>query len=1295
MANNVSIRLGVEGQADVKRAFDDAGRAGQDAFRGVATALDAAGAASDRQIAKFRTLAQAGRDAAAKEQAQANVNSILGVRPVPTGAARDSAGVFEMQAHASEEAARRAEALGREMETLRSRFDPLGAAAARYQQALADVARAEDIGAISSEAAATVRLKELRSYDDATSKIQNMAAAQKAAAQVAVNRQTVVPDRGADIAAYGTEMDRLRAKYSPLFAVQREYVAQLTEIRNAVKTGALTQVEGSSALQRTKDTFAKQVTDLRAKNGAGLTGSQAQNLGYQVSDVVSSLGSGSSVTQVAFQQVPQIAQIFSGPGGASVKGAVTQATEAVSGFVSRIGVMGGVLGGATAVLLSGVAAWAAYRSGQDEVARSVSGIGRASGATVAQINAIAEAQSGAAGISRSAAREMQSQYAATGQIGTSMYGKLLGSARDYAASTRQSLPDANKALAEAFADPVQGAETLNKQLGFLDDATLQLITRLDAQGNRLGAQRVLFEAYSTSVAKATERQGFFARGWAEFSKNSSNEIDAVGSFIERGLGGGTAEERMTALQGQLDFRTRNKGKVGGLLGSALDGLLGFDEESIRKEMAGVQKEIDEGLTKIDKAQAAQKSLQIGSLIRSMLPEQQDLQKTQNIVIKLREYISQPVKFGLDARALAELEGAFERIQRIARATSEDIEKYGSAAQAAAVRAAEFGNRTVGFTGLGRAGAEAQEVFNKKIRDGGLNPNERSVDQINADFAERSLRTDGRDQNALELERRERVKAAAEVEALRRERDLNVNTAAKTTTLSESNLGGAFAKMGAELRTKFLEVAAKPENGMIPVGVAAAIARIESSGKLDIGFSKQRGEDGRASSSFGLGQINTDTANDAVKRGFLPKDFDRTNVDTMVEGLFGVLRMKIKDAGGNLDQGIVNYRGSTKPGVGQDYLLQVKRGAGEMGDLSQVGLARDLDESKRAAKLAADQVKNLSDNYGKNGLQAEVNERAAKLLNDAQVQGKDRVDGYTDAIKRNAQATILAERAQTSVRVFRDLAFDQEQIGRTTGEQAVYAAARSRFGDTSAGNVDAQAFMQTARLNDNLRETKALATDAFSSMLSDLRQGVSLSTSLSNITGRLADKMFSKASDYIFSSLFAGADKSGGGGLAMIASLFGGKAAGYVPGYATGKVPFLSREGVVNGPGTPTSDSMLVRISDKEAIIRAASVQRYGSEFIRSINEGTFGATSNENVPGYAAGRTPFTVPSAVAVASANSPNITLNVINQSSNAKVETREVADGRGGRKQEAVIVDAFVQGASSRQGQRAMSRPQIGST
>jgi hypothetical protein len=75
----VSIRLGVEGKAEVKRAFDEVGKAGQDAFRGVAGSMDAAGAAADRETQRLQRLAQAARQAAAADQAQHGFNAVLGV----------------------------------------------------------------------------------------------------------------------------------------------------------------------------------------------------------------------------------------------------------------------------------------------------------------------------------------------------------------------------------------------------------------------------------------------------------------------------------------------------------------------------------------------------------------------------------------------------------------------------------------------------------------------------------------------------------------------------------------------------------------------------------------------------------------------------------------------------------------------------------------------------------------------------------------------------------------------------------------------------------------------------------------------------------------------------------------------------------------------------------------------------------------------------------------------------------------------------------------------------------------
>lgn len=140
----VSIRLGVEGRAEVKRAFDEVGKAGQDAFRGVTTSMDAAGAASDRETQRLQRLAQAAKQAAAADQAQRGFNTVLGVDTRAPKSARDSAAVFE-------EAARAADDLAARTAALRAQIDPLGAAQGKLNAEVAEANALFKAGAITAQ----------------------------------------------------------------------------------------------------------------------------------------------------------------------------------------------------------------------------------------------------------------------------------------------------------------------------------------------------------------------------------------------------------------------------------------------------------------------------------------------------------------------------------------------------------------------------------------------------------------------------------------------------------------------------------------------------------------------------------------------------------------------------------------------------------------------------------------------------------------------------------------------------------------------------------------------------------------------------------------------------------------------------------------------------------------------------------------------------------------------------------------------------------------------------------------
>lgn len=58
----------------------------------------------------------------------------------------------------------------------------------------------------------------------------------------------------------------------------------------------------------------------------------------------------------------------------------------------------------------------------------------------------------------------------------------------------------------------------------------------------------------------------------------------------------------------------------------------------------------------------------------------------------------------------------------------------------------------------------------------------------------------------------------------------------------------------------------------------------------------------------------------------------------------------------------------------------------------------------------------------------------------------------------------------------------------------------------------------------------------------------------------------------------------------------------IPGYG-GNIPSQATGGMIKGPGSATSDSILARLSNGEYVMRAAAVQKYGENFMAMLNQG--------------------------------------------------------------------------------------------
>ena len=568
---SVSIRLGVEGKAEVKRAFDEVGKAGQDAFRGVATSMDAAGAAADREALRLQRLAQAAKQAAAADQAQRGFNTVLGVGTGVPKSARESAAVFEEAARASEDLAARTAAL-------RAQIDPLGAAQARLN-------------------------------------------------------------------------------------------AEIAEANALFKAGAITAIEQAAAHALAQARYDGTAKALGAIGATGkLTSNQLVNLSYQLNDVVVSLASGQRPLMVLMQQGSQIAQIF-GP-GAGVSGILRGVWQGLTSLISpTVAVVGGIAALGAAVGYS----YYRYIESQKELEVALAGTGRAAGATVGQIERIAEQSASAGNVSVAAAREMEAAFLRTGRIAVSNFEGLIKVVKNYAATTGTDVATATKELAGAFADPIRGADSLNEKLNFLDDRTRQYVRTLADHNDRTGAQRVLLDALKGSLVNASEATTALGRAWDFVGRMASNAYDAMGRAISRVLDGAPIDERLKELQQE---RARLQTLIENPPTRFAAQARNFNTRmlaEVEAEIAKIEAKLANIEVRAKEARANELSVRAGTVARDLTPGFDELQTLKARQAQLRSALDDPL-VRQKVADLKQVETAYDAVTRAIQSWLDPAEK---------------------------------------------------------------------------------------------------------------------------------------------------------------------------------------------------------------------------------------------------------------------------------------------------------------------------------------------------------------------------------------------------------------------------------------------------------------------------------------------------------------------------------------------------------------------------------------------------------------------------------------------
>ncbi|MEJ0012787.1 MAG: phage tail length tape measure family protein [Bauldia sp.] len=181
----------------------------------------------------------------------------------------------------------------------------------------------------------------------------------------------------------------------------------------------------------------------------------------------------------------------------------------------------------------------------------------------------------------------------------------------------------------------------------------------------------------------------------------------------------------------------------------------------------------------------------------------------------------------------------------------------------------------------------------------------------------------------------------------------------------------------------------------------------------------------------------------------------------------------------------------------------------------------------------------------------------------------------------------------------NLGFDRAQLGRSDIDQTIATTLRGAglaidFNSTEAGMI---------RVNEQLKLGHDLLFDFASGFRNDLKNGVTDIDALGNALGRLKDKLWDLAVNQGVNALYSAI--TGAFGIGAAVPLAGGTPLGQ------GGIGRMRGGGAIFGPGTGTSDSVLIAASNGEFMVNAAATARH-RPLLEAIND-------NRPIRGYAAG----------------------------------------------------------------------------
>jgi len=260
----------------------------------------------------------------------------------------------------------------------------------------------------------------------------------------------------------------------------------------------------------------------KAKSG-GLTAQQQAALGYQTTDIVTSLAGGQNPMMVLLQQGGQLKDQFGGfkPMFAGIAEAITATKVAVVGF-------GGAIAGVAYGIYKG-------REEQKQFNNSLILTGHYLNMTEGQFTALSKSISSKYNVSLSDTRSAMQAVVSTGQFTSTSLSSVTEVIARMSKLTGETASTIAGNLIPSFDGSAASAKRLNDQYHFLSVEQYRQIRQLEAQGKLQESIKLTADALSASLNKQKDELGSLEKAWNAVTKSVGDFWQSIKNIGKKDL----------------------------------------------------------------------------------------------------------------------------------------------------------------------------------------------------------------------------------------------------------------------------------------------------------------------------------------------------------------------------------------------------------------------------------------------------------------------------------------------------------------------------------------------------------------------------------------------------------------------------------------------------------------------------------------------------------------------------------------------------------------------------------------